>query len=700
MGFWSSLFGGNGKPSAPEPQSATPLLSAAKRRAAVRKWRAPHAPPQSTTYGDARFADIRLHEAAMKDALGDASGIWFGEGQGNKRENGQIWEVQYSGERHLLTVAPTGSGKGSCAIIPNLLTLHDRSIICVDPKGQNAAVTKRARAIGGKPVYFLNPFNEHGLGTAQFNPLAHLYIDSPNIVAEVASLAEALIVTEGKDPHWSNSARDLVSALILHLIETEGSDATLPKLRKLLTQNEKDFLRTIVAMCDSPHGFISQPADRFKDNTNEIKNIISSAITQTKFLDDPVIAHALGGSDFTMMDFKRAPGTLYIILPSRFIAAYARFFRLIVVSALDQLTSVPGGVRTLFMLDEFAQLGHLSAIENAIGLARGYNVQLWPFVQDLNQLKDTYGEKWQTLVANAGIVQWFTPNDSFTAEYLSKRIGKTTVDSTSTNTSSSFGESKGPGGPGMSGNQSRSENTSQVGVDFLSPQDLFEFPDYFQILTLSGLKFPILAWREHYYEWEGVLETLLKLCDPDPFHTGAAASTTKRAGMPYLEDAPGRELDRRIIEPGEAFALEILPEKHDNKTVLARFEWMEPVRVRSATGDFIAIIERRQDLVPDDEHGCLFVRYHATEMGMMLIVVAPSEVIGVDIRRVGDISIPREYKMLRDQAWRGDDLALCMVTEKLVWPLTITCAPREQVEALRVAFMERLVAESQRHRKK
>ena len=636
----------------------------------------------------------------MKDALGNASGIWLGEGQGNKRADGQRWEVSYIGERHLLTVAPTGSGKGSCAIIPNLLTLLDRSIICVDPKGQNAAVTKRARAMDGKPVYFLNPFNEHGLGTAQFNPLAHLYIDSPNIVGDVASLAEALIVTEGKDPHWSNSARDLVSALILYLIETKGSDATLPMMRQLLTQNEKNFLRTIVDMCHSPRAFISQPAERFKDSTDEIKNVISSAITQTKFLDDPAIAHTLGGSDFKMMDFKRAPGTLYIILPSRFIAAYARFFRLIVVSALDQLTSRPGGVRTLFMLDEFAQLGHLSAIENAFGLARGYNVQLWPFVQDLNQLKDTYGDKWQTLVANAGLVQWFTPNDTFTAEYLSKRIGKTTVSSTSTNTSTSLGESKGPGGPGMSGNKSRSENTGEVGVDFLSPQDLFELPDYFQILTLAGLKYPILAWRDHYYEWEGTLKTILELCDPDPFHAKAAHFATQEAVLPLLSDEPDLDFDARMVRADEGFALEILPEKELGGILLASVAWTEPVRVRSAAGGSIALLKRNLDLTSSDEHGSVYVRYCPTQMKKFMLIVLPSsEVVGLEIRRVGELSIPPEHKILRDEAWRGDDLALCLVTKELFWPLTMTCAPREQVEALRDRIQKRLVAEAQRHQK-
>ena len=45
---------------------------------------------------------------------------------------------------HLLTVAPTRTGKGTGAIIPNLLDA-ERSVLCIDPKGENASVTVRRR---------------------------------------------------------------------------------------------------------------------------------------------------------------------------------------------------------------------------------------------------------------------------------------------------------------------------------------------------------------------------------------------------------------------------------------------------------------------------------------------------------------------------------------------------------------------------
>ncbi|MGO8279743.1 type IV secretory system conjugative DNA transfer family protein, partial [Rhizobium ruizarguesonis] len=54
-------------------------------------------------------------------------------------------------------------------IIPNLLTA-DRSIICIDPKGENAQIEGDARENFG-PVHILDQFGITGKATAAFNPM-------------------------------------------------------------------------------------------------------------------------------------------------------------------------------------------------------------------------------------------------------------------------------------------------------------------------------------------------------------------------------------------------------------------------------------------------------------------------------------------------------------------------------------------------
>lgn len=81
----------------------------------------------------------------------------------------------------------------------------------------------------------------------------------------------------------------------------------------------------------------------------------------------------------------------------------------------------------LFLLDELAHLGKMHPVQRDIGLAGGFGVAFWLIVQDLSQLRSTYGETWPTFLANADVLQAFGTNDWDTAEYLSKMTGDATI---------------------------------------------------------------------------------------------------------------------------------------------------------------------------------------------------------------------------------------------------------------------------------
>ena len=147
-------------------------------------------------------------------------------------------KIVYAGERHLLLFGPNGTGKGTRFLIPNLLSIKDRSIIVIDPKGELAAVTADYRRTVGD-VVMLNPFNVLGLGSAGFNPLAALDPASANFYDDAAALGEALISIEGNDPHWSQSAQGLLVALLMWEKIKNGDAANLENVRALLTEADK-----------------------------------------------------------------------------------------------------------------------------------------------------------------------------------------------------------------------------------------------------------------------------------------------------------------------------------------------------------------------------------------------------------------------------------------------------------------------------
>ena len=99
--------------------------------------------------------------------------------------------LRYDGPAHLLTIAPTRSGKGVGTIIPNLLTAN-RSVVCIDPKGENARVTLRQRETFG-PVHCLDPFGISGRATARYNPLDRLDPGSLDLAEDAMTLPKCLI---------------------------------------------------------------------------------------------------------------------------------------------------------------------------------------------------------------------------------------------------------------------------------------------------------------------------------------------------------------------------------------------------------------------------------------------------------------------------------------------------------------------------
>jgi len=440
------------------------------------------------------------------------------------------FNLNYDGENHLVTIGKPGSGKGTTVIIPALLT-YGGSCFVIDPKGQNATITTRARRAAGHKVFHLNPYGLHRerLGySARFNPLQNLSPYSVNFVGDVGSLADALIYKTGNDPHWSDSARELVACLIMHVCTKPGETSTLPRVRQLLclpdlrdeeetergkktgAKKEKSpFLELIAEMSFSAFQPLANKAAQFIESTREIKSIVSQARTQTAFLDDPVIAECLSGSDFDFADMKRGNITVFLILPAKHLQAKTRWLRLLVTSAIDALTDEPkpGDSRVLFLLDEFAQLGKLESIEKALALVRGYGVQLWPFVQDLPQLKSVYPDRWESFLATAGIVQFFTPNDNATAKYLSDKCGKKLTSRKSvTDSSASIG------GSGNQGSITHSEQWEPL----FNEWDLYgdKFPDSMQMMFVEGLSNVIFCGRIPYFSDS----ELAPRADPDPYY--------------------------------------------------------------------------------------------------------------------------------------------------------------------------------------
>ena len=445
-------------------------------------------------------------------ALGSPAGDAISLGRYMEERTGQSTKMRYGGGLSVLVFGPNGSGKGTRLLMPNLLQMSGSSIVVVDPKGELAAVTAPYRRTLGR-VVILNPFglmtNIPGyadLKSEGFNPLAALDPEADNFNSNASLMADALVnVSGGKDPHFDESARALIAALIMHVTveaRKKGVPPTIARVRELLCQPSRaegvagpalGLPALAEKMALSKHIGLRNKAAQFVDWNREIQSIASTAKRQTESFDDPEIAADLAKGTFDFRELKREPTTVYLILPPEMMGRHSKWLRLVLTAAIQGVLRVrnPGEPKTLFMIDEFFALGHLEIISTVWALVRGYGVQFMPILQDLNQLKKLYPDMHETFIGMAGAVASFPPNDLTTAEWLSRRAGEKTI--------AQFGYNSGTSTSNTGDSSSSGYSFNAIKQPLIPPHKLLGWPEGSLLVTLSGESNVIPAYAPTYH---------------------------------------------------------------------------------------------------------------------------------------------------------------------------------------------------------
>ncbi len=360
--------------------------------------------------------------------------------------------IGFGDDTHFLTVAGSRAGKGRSVIIPTLLT-YDGPVFGVDPKSELANVTTRARLERGHHVFCPDPFsNTRGPAAkcrARYNPMTILRPGSPTLIEDAGLITEALVVENASqhDPHWDESATGLIQGVIL-LVATDQlyeGRRTLPVVRDLIAGQATSGGETGMDVLDAQmrannaadlivrQRIVDAAEDFFAKPDDERGSVLSNARRHLRFLGLPQIRDSLSGHDFDLSELKTGrdgrPVTIFLCLPAMRMGTCNRWLRLFLNLALAAMETTPGKPEppVLFALDEFPVLGRMKSLEDAAGQIAGFGARLWPVIQDLGQLKALYRDRWQTFMGNAGAVQFFGLNDLETLEWVSKRLGQTSL---------------------------------------------------------------------------------------------------------------------------------------------------------------------------------------------------------------------------------------------------------------------------------
>ncbi|MFC5581002.1 conjugal transfer protein TraG [Rhodanobacter terrae] len=379
-----------------------------------------------TTYGSARWADAR---DIRKAGLNHPAGIFLGLHDGRY--------LRHEGPEHVLTFAPTRSGKGVGLVIPTLLTWPASAVIH-DIKGENWQITAGWRARFSHCLLF-NPTDAR---SAAYNPLLEVR-RGVHEVRDVQNIADILVDPEGaleRRNHWEKTSHALLVGAILHVLYA-SADKTLRGVANFLSDPACPFELTLHRMMttkhlgEAPHPVVASAArEVLNKSDNERSGVLSTAMSFLGLYRDPTVAEVTACCDWRIADLISAehPVSLYLVVPPSDISRTKPLIRLILnqigrrlTESLDGSDGIARKHRLLLMLDEFPALGRLDFFESALAFMAGYGIRSFLIAQSLNQIDKAYGQN-HSILDNCHVRVTFATNDERTAKRISETLGTAT----------------------------------------------------------------------------------------------------------------------------------------------------------------------------------------------------------------------------------------------------------------------------------
>jgi type IV secretion system protein VirD4 len=435
-----------------------------------------------TTHGSAHWASWLTMARA---------GTW-GRGQGIIVARAWHRFIRYRGDGAVLVYAPMGSGKTSGLVLPALLENSPRPIVCTDPKGECLAVAGRWRATLG-PVWRLDAI--HPDKSHRFNPLDLIRRGTHHEADDAAMIADLLVIPESSEGHWDTSAKQLIAALLRHLLHARAKELhTLSTLREMISLEGEALASLLTAMAESQIPSVAEEGriTLASLNSPELMSVLKNAAKALSFWSKDRIGGMLTAkSDFSFLNMHTKTKTIFVCVPEDKLAVYKPFLRMMMGCALA--AAVRGKDyptrqhKPLLLIDECPALGYLEALASGLGYLRAYAQVLMVF-QDLGQLKRIYGEHGaRSFMSAAGCQVAFNVNDNDTARDLADSIGMTTVLSKG-ETASTRKLLRTP----------QSDSKSETRRYLMDPSEVRRIPSHRCIVLLSGLP-PLLARKVRHY---------------------------------------------------------------------------------------------------------------------------------------------------------------------------------------------------------
>lgn len=392
---------------------------------------------------------------------------------------------------NILTIGGSGSGKTRFFVKPNLMQ-SNTSYVITDPKGELLRDTGKLLEREG---YEIKVFNLIDMEYSHcYNPFAYIRKES-----DVLKVINTLIRNTnskgsgGGDPFWEKSETALLQALFFFIYfefpKEEQNFQTVLELLRLaeVKEDEEDYQSDLDIMFETlkeekPEHIALKQYAIFKQSAGKTaKSILVSVGVRLSVFNIEDIGRLTAKDDLDLGSLGDKKTALYVIIPDsdttfNFLVAmmYSQLFDSLYYAAdFKNKGRLKHHVR--FMLDEFANIGQIPDFDKFIATMRSREISVSIILQNLSQLKNMYKDNWESIIGNCDTVLFLGGKEPRTLEYVSKALGKQTIDTKNIN------YSKGR-------NSSTSYNYGILGRDLMTPDEIGKMPDSDCILLIRGMK--------------------------------------------------------------------------------------------------------------------------------------------------------------------------------------------------------------------
>jgi len=375
----------------------------------------------------------------------DKSKRKFPKRRGKEKYSDLAGTVRFKSDRHLITFAPTRSGKGVSSIIPNLLH-YNGPIITIDPKGENFSITANYRKnVLGQRIILLDPFESvkdevienAGVNRASLNPLDLVTEFGTHEEIQISMIASIMCSANSSarsgDDFWNQEAQKLVTGIIGATVASAKKNGERADFQSFIDRFFQDDLVYKLAVILDQMGisigdFAYKALAAFLQKADkERSGVVSTAQSfLTPFISKELNRY-LATSTLSLKELSNKDDyTVYIVIPPSKLVSHSNLLRLWVATMMNSIMERGESPlkRTLFLLDECAQLGELEELRKAVTLLAGYGLQVWMFFQDVAQVRTLYDEDFYTLLHNCGVTQAFGVDHATSAMELTRIFGR------------------------------------------------------------------------------------------------------------------------------------------------------------------------------------------------------------------------------------------------------------------------------------